>query len=340
MAEQINFREHSKYFFLALFILLVGLGIWLIWPFITALLGSLVLAYVLYPVYERLLLFIKNKNIASFIISLLIVILLVFPFIFVANALLSESAQIFHKIGSVDAVLDTIEREHLSKYITNVDLSAQVKSLMSKLMINIMQGTEKFIISLPEKLLGFFVMLFTMFFLFRDGKKWTDKIKQILPLKEKYRRRLAQRFNETIYATLYGIVLAAIIQGSLGGLGLHLFGVSSPILWGLVMVILVMLPFVGAAFVWLPAAIIKIATGDTFNGIGLILYGVFILSVIENLIRPGIISARGKIHPVLVLLGVLGGLKIFGLIGLLIGPLALSLLVVFVELYISEKYET
>jgi predicted PurR-regulated permease PerM len=340
MAEQINFKEHSKYFFLAMFIILVGFGIWLIWPFITALLGSLILAYIFYPVYERLLLIIKNKNIASFLISLLIVILLVFPFIFVANAILSESTQIFHQIGSIDAVVDTIEKEHLSKYITNVDMSSQIKSLLNKFMINIMQGTEKFIISLPEKLLSFFIMLFTMFCLFKDGKKWADMIKQELPLKEKYRRHLSRRFNETIYATLYGIIVTAFIQGAVGALGFYLFNISSPILWGLVMIILAMLPFVGAAFIWLPAGIIKIAAGDVTNGVGILLYGLLIISTIDNLLRPSLIGSRGRIHPVLVLLGVLGGLQIFGLIGLIIGPLALALLVVFVELYISEKYET
>ncbi len=340
MTEQINFREHSKYFFLAMMIILVGLGIWLVWPFVTALLGSLVLAYIFYPVYERLLLIIKNKNITAFIISALIIILLIFPFIFVANAILTESTQFFHKIGDINTIVDTIEKEHISKYITNVDVSAYVKDMLSKLTIKVMQGTEKFILGLPEKLLSFFVMLFTMFFLFRDGRKWTDIVKQELPLKERYKKHLSKRFNDTIYATLYGIIVTAFIQGAVGALGFYLFKVGSPILWGIVMVVLAMLPFLGAAFIWLPASVIKIASGDPANGVGLLLYGIFIISTIDNLIRPSIIGARGRIHPVLVLLGVLGGLQLFGLIGLIIGPLALALLVVFVELYLSEKYET
>ncbi len=323
-----------------MFFLIIGLAIWMIWPFVTALLGSLILAYIFYPVYERLLLLIKNRNAAAFIISALIVILLIFPFIFVANAMLTESTQFFHKISNIDAVIDTVEEQYFAKYIENVDLSAYVKDLLSKLTISVMQRTEKFIISLPEKLLSFFVLLFTMFFLFKEGKKWKDVIKQELPLKEKYKKHLSKRFNETIYATLYGVIATAFVQGSVGALGFYLFGVSSPILWGIVMIILAMLPFLGAAFIWLPAAIIKIAAGDSTNGVGLLLYGIFIISMIDNLIRPGIISARGKVHPVLVLLGVLGGLQLFGLIGLIIGPLALSLLVVFVELYLSEKYES
>lgn len=340
MAEQINFREHSKYFFLLTLIVLIALGIWLIWPFVTAILGSLILSYIFYPVYERLLLIIKNRNITAFVMSLVIVILLLFPFIFVANALLGESTQFFHKISSINEAISTIEEKYITPYITNVDLSAYVKDLLNKLTISIMQRTERFIIALPEKLLSFFVMLFTMFFLFKDGKRWVSRVEQELPLKEKYKHHLSKRFSETVYATLFGIMITAFVQGSIGAFGFYLFKVNSPILWGIVMVILAMLPFLGAAFIWLPASIIKIAAGDTANGIGLLLYGLLIISTVDNLIRPSIIGARGKIHPVLVLLGVLGGLQLLGLIGLIIGPLTLALIVVLVELYLSEKYET
>lgn len=340
MVEQINFREHSKYFFLAMFVFILGVSIWIVWPFITALLGSLILTYIFYPIYERLLLVIKNKNITALIISVVIIILFIFPFIFVANALLTESTQFFYKIGNINEFFETIEKNYITKYIMNVDISAYIKDLLSKSLISVMQGTEKFVLSLPEKILSFFIMLFTMFFLFRDGKKIVDKIKKELPLKERYRNHLSLRFNETIYATLYGIVVTAFVQGVVGTIGFYIFGVSSPILWGIVMTILAMLPFLGTVFVWLPAAIIKIAAGDTVNGVGLIIYGVLLISTIDNLIRPSIIGARGKIHPVLVLLGVFGGLKLFGLIGLIIGPLTLALLTIFLELYLSEKYET
>ena len=147
-------------------------------------------------------------------------------------------------------------------------------------------------------------------------------------------------FNDVIYATIYGVIITAIIQGIIGTIGLLIFGVQNPILWGMVMIILAMLPFVGAGLVWFPAAIIKIAGGDLFNGFGLLFYGLFIVSTIDNMIRPKLIGARANIHPVVILLGVLGGLAVFGLMGLIIGPLCLSILMVFIDFYVSEKNET
>ena len=105
------------------------------------------------------------------------------------------------------------------------------------------------------------------------------------------------------------------------------------------MIILAMLPFIGAAFIWFPASLFKLASGETTNGIGLLLYGLFIVSTIDNIIRPKIIGSRSKVHPSLILIGALGGIKLFGLIGIVVGPLILAILTVFFDLYLSEDYE-
>ena len=136
------------------------------------------------------------------------------------------------------------------------------------------------------------------------------------------------------------MILIAIIQGAVGALGLWLFRAPSPVILGIVMVILIILPVVGAVLIWLPIAIIKILQGDMFNGIGLLLFGILILSTIDNFIRPKIIGTRAKIHPVIILIGVLGGIELFGIIGMVLGPLILGILSVFLEFYIQEKSET
>ena len=170
-----------------------------------------------------------------------------------------------------------------------------------------------------------------------DGKRIIDKLKGHIPLRAKQKEELANRFSNVIYASIYGMIVTAFVQGAVGALGFWIFDVSSPILWGLVTVIVAILPFVGAALVWLTAAIFKLAAGDTFNGLGLLFYGMFIISTIDNLIRPGIIGSRAKIHPSVVLLGVLGGVELFGFLGIIIGPLILSILTIFLDLYLVEK---
>ena len=133
------------------------------------------------------------------------------------------------------------------------------------------------------------------------------------------------------------MIVTAFVHGAIASLGFWIFGIESRILWGLVTVIVSILPFLGAAIIWLPAAIYKLVIGETFNGVGILLYGILIVSTIDNIIRPGIVGSRAKIHPTLVFLGVLGGIEIFGFLGIIIGPLILSILTIFFDLYIVEK---
>jgi predicted PurR-regulated permease PerM len=153
-------------------------------------------------------------------------------------------------------------------------------------------------------------------------------------------------FAEITSATIYGQIMLSLVQGALGGLGFLIFGVSSPILWGLVMAIFAFLPVIGTAFIWVPAGLILLVNGLLshsnsllWRGIGLLLYGALIVSTVDNLLRPRIVGRKAHMHPVLVLLGVLGGLQAFGFLGFVIGPLILALLMTFVRIYEREKHE-
>lgn len=338
MAE-VELRKHSQYFFFASFIAVFILAIVLVKPFITALLGSFVLAYVFYPVYKRILHIVKYKQIAAFLMSLFVVLALSVPLIFAANAMLNEANQMFFGLKQID--FSTIDEQYLAHYFgENVDIASYTKDVLNKLSIGILKDIENFILALPEKILALFVMLFVMYYLFKDGAELVEGIKNELPLRERYKKQIARRFSEVIYATIYGVLVTAIIQGIIGIIGMYIFGVSSPLLWGILMTIAAMIPVGGTALVWLPLSLYQFFTGYIFDGVGLFLYGLLIISTIDNIIKPNLIGGRGKIHPALVLLGVLGGLKIFGLIGVIIGPLALAILVVFYDLYKSEQNET
>lgn len=330
----------SKYFFLVSLIVISAVAALLIWPFITAILGGAVLAYIFYPIYKRVLKALKSKVICAFLVSILIILIFTIPLLLTANVILKETTTVFYQLRDVDSAINQLEDKYLVRLFGEMDVSSSVKDMLNKVIVNVMQRTENFIISIPDKLLGAFVMLFVIFFLLIDGEKWKNAVLNEIPIKDKHKTHTLRRLKEVIHATLYGLIITAMIQGLIGAAGLWFFKVSSPLLWGIVMTVLAMLPFVGPTFVWLPAAIIKLIAGDTFNGIGLLLYGIFIISMVDNIVRPKLIGRKSGIHPILVLLGVLGGLQVFGLIGIILGPLALALLVVAFEIYLSEKYET
>jgi predicted PurR-regulated permease PerM len=193
-------------------------------------------------------------------------------------------------------------------------------------------------------MLDLFIVLFVMFFLFRDGEVFVDKIERIMPLKDKYRKHVFKKLNDMAYAVIYGSIIIAVIQGTLGGIGFLIFGLSSPLLWGIVMIFASLIPYVGSSIIWFPAALILIFDGylnmETtliIKGILLMIYGIFVVGTVDNILKPKIIGDRSGLHPVLVLLGVVGGLALLGFVGIIIGPIILAMLVTFIKIYEEEK---
>lgn len=336
--DQLSLKKYSKYFFIGCFVLIMIISVILIRSFLISILGAIILAYIFYPLYKKLLRKIRNKTLCSLIVTIIVLVVLIVPVIFATNAIINESVSLFYKINNIDS-------SDINKYIgpyfgENIDIGAYIKNMLNNLSVYIMQQTEKFIWSIPEKFISLFVMFFIIFYSLKDGKSFIKLIGKEIPLREKHKKNLSKKFNSVIYATLYGIIVTSIVAGILGALGFYIFKLGPPILWGLIMAILSMLPVVGASLVWLPVGIYAIVTGNVFAGIGFMIYNWIAVSSMENIVRPKIIGVKGKVHPVFVLLGVLGGLKVFGLIGIIIGPLILSILTLFFEIYISEKHET
>lgn len=335
MEDALDVQRHSKYFFTISFIALIVLAIFLIKSFIITLVYSFVLAYIFYPVYKKIAYVLRSKNLAAFFSVCIIVLLIIIPLIFTANTLINESLQFFRQVKDID--LSTFDEKIKANFDINLELDEYIKDGLNKFSLAVAKATSDFLVSIPQRILHFFVMLFTIFYMLKEGKTLVTKFNEHIPLKESHRRDITAKFSNMVYASLYGLVVTAFIQGVLGAIGFWIFDVPSPILWGLVTVILAMIPFIGAWVVWLPASLFKIFSGDLFNGIGLLIYGMLIVSTIDNIVRPKIIGSKAKIHPVVVLLGVLGGIQVFGLLGIIIGPLILSIMELFFDLYIGDK---
>tara|TARA_Y100000310_G_scaffold338661_1_gene429005 strand:- start:6549 stop:7562 length:1014 start_codon:yes stop_codon:yes gene_type:complete len=335
MRDKINIKKHSKYFFIACFIGVILLSVFVIKSYIMAIVGGILLSYIFHPLYLRLTKIVRSKNLASLLTACIVVLLVTIPLLFAANALINESLNFFRETKDLDfSKVEELFPESISK---NIEFEEQLHNIVNNFSLAIAKQTSDFLVTFPKKVLQFFVMLFIMFYMFKEGKGWLENIKRHIPLKESHRKNLANKFNGVLYASLYGIVITAIVQGSVGAIGLWVFNVPSPVLWGVIMIILAMLPVVGAFLVWFPAAIYKLVIGEVFNGMGLLFYGLFVISTIDNVIRPKIVGSRGKIHPIVVLLGVLGGLEFFGILGMILGPLVLAILLVFLSLYLSDK---
>lgn len=347
---------YSKGFFALVFLVLIFVSFLIIKPFITPLLAGIILSYMFYPIYSRINNKTHRKNLSSLVTSLLVVLIITFPLAFTLNTISKEVYTTYllsrQKIvsGNLLPECKPVEKSicKATNYITvkinepktRYYIEATIRDITNK----ITNKLSNIIFSVPMFIIDLFIMLFVMFFLFRDGAIFLDKVGRILPLKSEYRDYVFKRLNDMTYAVIYGSIIIAAVQGALGGIGFFIFGLSSPLLWGIVMMFASLIPYIGSSIVWFPSALTLILNGyintDTsvmVKGVLLMLYGIFIVSTIDNLLKPKIIGDKSGLHPVLVLLGVVGGLKLIGFVGVIAGPIILGLLVTFVNIYEEEK---
>ncbi len=344
-------REHV--FFITL-LLLTTLSFYLFYrilsPFLGPMVWAILLSIVFYPLFDKLRGWLrKRETLAAMIMTLLVIFVIVLPSSLLAISLANEVVDAYHdleemiKTGRLQAYLEQIRQFVVIRWIWSsldqyMDLSQadpfkfllqnlrQVGTFLFNQTSVIFKGLSTFVI-------GFFFALLSLYYLFKDGHRLLERLKTIAPIPSKERELILLRFKEMIYATIYGGMVVAIVQGLLGGLMFWVLGISSPILWGTAMALLSFIPVGGTALIWAPASLLFILQGNFIKGIILLLFGAFVISMVDNLIRPKLISSKTKIHPLLLFFSVLGGIQAFGMIGLVAGPLITTLCLTLIEIY-------
>jgi predicted PurR-regulated permease PerM len=346
-------REHI---FLIFILFLTFLSIYLLYqilsPFLSSIVWAILLAMVFYPLFQKLQRLLKKREVPSaLIMTLLVLVVIVLPFTLLLASLASEVVDLYHQVeemiktGQVQAYFEKVKEIPILKWILarlgqHIDFS-QADPL--PLLLKNLNQISTFIFNQTTLLLkgfstfiaGFFFTLLSLYYLFKDGSHLFGRLKEIAPLPSKEKDLLIQRFKDMIYATIYGGILIAMIQGVLGGLSFWVLGLPSPIFWGTAMALLSFIPIGGTALIWAPAGIILLIGGAVLKGFILLGLGVFVISMVDNLLRPSFISTRTNVHPLLLFFAVLGGVQAFGLIGLVAGPLIATLFLTLIEIYIQ-----
>lgn len=325
--------------FVLLLVLVSVAFFWIMLPFYGAIFWGATLAILFAPVNRRLLARLRGRrNLAAFLTLLLVILIVIIPVSLIFGSLIQEGVMIYKRMDSgefnlgayfaqvVDAlppvVHDTLTRFGLSDAF----------SIREKLSAGALQGS-KFIatqaVSVGQNTFGFLVgmavMLYLLFFLLRDGSKLAAKSRQVIPLSSEHQHHLTQKFTTVVRATVKGNIVIAIIQGTLGGIVFWLLGIQGALLWAVVMAVLSLLPAVGASLIWGPVAIYFLATGAIWQGVVLTLFGVLVIGLIDNLMRPLLVGKDTKMPDYVILISTLGGLSVFGLNGFVIGPLIAAL---------------
>lgn len=299
-------------------------------PFIGALVLSAVIVLLFYPIHARLAHKISNTW-ASLVSTFAVFIIIIVPGVLITLGIVNETITLSQTIGSVSLKKIMMNAYSITEKI-GFDLDVISKDAVRKLASH----TGQIASQMWNILLSILVTLFATFFFFRDAEKIVAVAKSV-PLKSAtWREHLINEITTTIKSNMVASFASASLQGLVGGLAFAWLGLPAPVLWGTVMAFFSLFPFIGSWLVWLPVSIVLILSGQTWNGIFLIIIGIAVVNPIDNILRPAIVASTGNLNGLLVLLGLLGGLQAFGLSGLLIGPVLLILVVAIMKS--SRKY--
>jgi predicted PurR-regulated permease PerM len=326
---------------LGLFVIF-GLAAYLCWlvlqPFVGVLLWAVVLVVVFYPAHRRLAAWTGAPGTAAAFSTLLVIVTVLVPVILVTFAVGRELRGAVDYIqGGVGHLMDLpVVRPLLAWLDQYVDVDVwrsneYVGEQLQAWSSAIARPTLMFVGGVVTALVQTVLVVFSMFYLFRDGESLRHAVYDIVPLEYEQSHRIVARTREVIGATIYGVLAIAMIQGTLGTLIFFILGLPSPLLWGVVMFLLSMIPMAGAFLVWVPAALYLLVTGSYVKAIVLGAWGVLVIGSIDNFLSPRLVGRRARLHELLIFFSVLGGLQVFGVLGLVLGPVLAAITLALIE---------
>lgn len=321
------------------------IAVYLCWlmlqPFIEVLLWAAVLVIVFHPIHKRIVRWTRRPGWSAVLSSLLVIVAILVPLSLVALAVVNElSGAVSSLQGNLDALLDPNSPmlgrfwQWLGRYV-NVDQLRSQQYIFDRLRNmsgQIANRTLGFVGGLVGVIVEIFFVIFTMYYFFRDGDKIIGALHEALPLERAQADEIFARTSDVISASVYGVLVIAAIQGALGGLAFWVLGLPSPLVWGVVMLFLSMIPVAGSFVVWVPAAIFLAATGHWGKAALLTAWGALVIGSVDNFLRPKLVGEKTQLHELLIFFSVLGGLQVFGVLGLIIGPVVAAITLAAVDI--------
>jgi predicted PurR-regulated permease PerM len=315
-----------------LFFILLGavtlLFLYLLKPFFFPIFWAVVIAGIVRPLYRRINRRLQSPNLSMTIIFLFIAVILLLPLGTVGKLAFTESLQLYETLKpgtrSIDRNFLHIDKVFLSEKVAEI-----VRSITNYIFVNLKELTQNTF----GLLVMLAIMLYTLFFFIRDGDKFLQSAIRIFPLGMGRERLLYERFILTVRSTLKVTLIIGGIQGVLGGILFLITDIEGALIWGLLMIVMAVVPVVGCSVIWAPAGIMMLINGYIWEGVLILGAGFFVISMIDNVLRPILIGKDVAMHPLLIFLSTLGGIVIFGFSGFVIGPIITSMLLAIWDMY-------
>ncbi len=339
--------------FLLLLVVVSLAFFWVLWPFYGAVFWGAIFALMFTPLFLRLLRAMKGRRtLAALATVAIILVLVILPLGLIVASLVQEASSVYQRMQSGEFSLSVYFQQvyaALPAWVTGLLDRFGLRStglILERVSASLAKGSQFLVtqaVSIGQNafdvVVSFFVMLYLLFFLLRDGAALAQRIEKSVPLEAGIKLNLAGKFVTVIRATVKGNVLVAALQGTLGGLIFWLLGIHAPVLWGTLMAFLSLLPAVGAALVWGPVAIYFLVTGAIWQGLVLTAFGVLVIGLVDNILRPVLVGKDTKMPDYVVLVSTLGGMAIFGLNGFVIGPVIAAMFIAAWDLFAKARQD-
>ncbi len=334
--------------FFAIFLFLLYQVAGILAAFSVALVWAGIIALALRPLYTKTATLLRGRTgLAAAVMTLVTLLLIIGPALALLVVLVSQAVGLYQwalegvKSGAAIELWNRLASSVSQTILTHPLLAdfdvkgtfikglGQISSSLATQIGSVLRDTVLLVVNL-------LVMLIALFFFFRSGEDYYRAVMDLLPFKHEQKQSIARKFHDTFSAVINGVFLIALGQGCMTGIGFALFRVPFPVFWGFLAAFLALLPIGGAALVWIPGALFLLLTGATLQGVLLAIWGLILVSLPDNFLKPMLIGKKANLPTFFLFLGILGGLRVYGILGILFGPLIVTLLSAFIQIYREE----
>ncbi len=329
----------KKWALIALFAGFAILSFLVIRPYILAIIFGAIIAFLIHPLYKKILAKTKKPKTTAILTLLSIIILILIPTIFAFNIIINESVSFYSETSKYisSEKMINLHETILEKTGLNIDFSELLKKSTDSV-ANFLISTLQ---TLPKQIINIVIIFIVAYYLLIYSENIKNSIKKYIPIHDEHKDKLLVILEDLTSGVVFGFFLTAVIQGVFATIGYYIFQVPNPLLLGFLTIFASLIPILGAGLIWGPVAIFMILKGTLFGegtiylflGIGLLIYGSIMVSSLDNFIRPYLISGKTKIHPLIIILGIMGGITIFGFIGIFLGPIILTLFITLLKMH-------
>lgn len=335
-------KDIKKMFVAIIILVLLTLSFFIIKPIIFAVFFGFLLSYIFSPLYLKLKSKVKSSNISAFIVVVGLILIIILLSIFLLPIAVRQTLSAYESIKDAD-IVSVLQRNFPNLFTSpkaTADLIAIVSSFTSNISVFMLSWIKGLFFNLPLILFQIIITLFTFFFALRDQDLLSSYLTSVSPFPREYQAKFAQKFKEVVNSVIFGQIVVGLVQGAVSGIGYFVLGVPHALLFTILTTLAGVIPVIGPWLVWIPVDISLFLTGDPLTGILLLVYGLFVINLVDPLLGPQIVGRGIKMNSAVVLIGMIGGLYAFGALGLIIGPLILAYLFLVIEFYKEGRFKS